>query len=502
MATVRRNLVANFAGAAWNGVLALALVPVYVHFMGIEAYGLVGLFAMILAVLAPLDAGLGTSAGRELAALSASGESAREMRDVVRTLEVVYWSIAAVAGALLAVLAPVLATRWVNAERLSTEAVHMAIVAMAAAITAQWPISLYSGALMGLEKQVLLNVLNGAAATFRGLGAVAVLLFISPTIVAFFVWQVIATVLHTAVAAYVVWRALPAGPERPRFRATLLRRTAAFTAGMGGTAVVNIALTQADKAILTKLLPLEVFGYYTLAGTVAANLLRIVAPFQQAAFPRFTQLVALADEERLAAVYHDFCQGLAVLTLPVATIIIVYSREVLWLWTGNATAAANAALLLKLLMAGTAINAIISLPYTLQLASSWPQLALTIAVCAMVVFVPATFFLTRVFGAAGAASVWIALNATYFVVNIALMHRRLLRGEKGRWYLLDVALPAAAAVAVAVAGRAIVRPGAGKLELVAALAVVSLAALAASAAAAPRVRHRLAATLSARLARS
>ena len=45
------DLVANFAGTGWSAVMQLAFVPLYIKFMGIEAYGLVGFYLMLQAVL-------------------------------------------------------------------------------------------------------------------------------------------------------------------------------------------------------------------------------------------------------------------------------------------------------------------------------------------------------------------------------------------------------------------------------------------------------------------
>jgi hypothetical protein len=66
---------------------------------------------------------------------------------------------------------------------------------------------------------------------------------------------------------------------------------------------------------------------------------------------------------------------------------------------------------------------------------------------------PATWWLAARFGGAGVAAGWIVLNFGFLAVGVPLMHRRLLRGELGRWYLQDILPPAAAAVAVALSAR-------------------------------------------------
>ena len=53
MTTVKRNILANVAGHGWNALMSLLFIPVYIHFMGIEAYGL-GWIAIGLAPVANL----------------------------------------------------------------------------------------------------------------------------------------------------------------------------------------------------------------------------------------------------------------------------------------------------------------------------------------------------------------------------------------------------------------------------------------------------------------
>ena len=51
MTVIKRNAVANLAGRIWSNLLSVAFVPLYLHFLGIEAYGLVGFAATLQGVL-------------------------------------------------------------------------------------------------------------------------------------------------------------------------------------------------------------------------------------------------------------------------------------------------------------------------------------------------------------------------------------------------------------------------------------------------------------------
>ena len=91
MTQYKSNLFANFAGSGVAALLQLAFIPFYIKFLGIEAYGLIGFYILLQAVLQVLDLGLGPTMNREMARYSVQPDKAGEARDFTRTLEIGYW---------------------------------------------------------------------------------------------------------------------------------------------------------------------------------------------------------------------------------------------------------------------------------------------------------------------------------------------------------------------------------------------------------------------------
>jgi len=464
--------------------MGLVFVPLYIHFMGIEAYGLIGIFATMLALFGLLDMGLSSTLNREMARLAVQEKKAQEMRDLVRTLEIPYWAVGLLISVIVIVLSPFIAYRWVNAENLSPKTVQTAIMLMGLAVAFQWPMSFYSGGLMGLQRQVLLNCINAVMTTFRRLGAVLILWLVSPTVEAFFSWQIVVSVVHIGLIVFFLRRSLPYVPEQPRFRRELLLNIRRFAAGMTGITVLLTILMQLDKVILSRMLSLKIFGYYTLANTVALNLGRFVSPVFSATFPRLTNLVALGARDEITRLYHKSAQLVSVLALPAALVSALFSKEILLLWTQRPAIVANTHLLVSILVIGTALNALMNIPYALQLASGWTRLAFFVNLVSVLLVTPLIFVLTKWYGAVGAASVWVIQNAGYMFISLPIMHRRLLPNEKWRWYFEDVGRPLFAAVVVAVIGRCIIKSDWPPLLLLVSLGMVSGGTLLTSACAA------------------
>ena len=437
--------------------MSLAFIPLYIKFIGIESYGLIGIFATLLAMLVLLDMGLSATLNREMARLSILPGREQEMRNLVRSLEIIYWCVAIFIGIVVISLSSFIAHHWIKAGQLTSQTIEQALRIMGFSVALQWPASLYSGGLMGLQKQVLLNAVNIAMSTLRGAGAVLILWLIAPTIQAFLLWQIVISAMSTFILAIFLWRGLPSGKERAVFQRQLLSGIWRFAAGMSGISVLALMLTQLDKIILSKMLSLEMFGYYTLASMVGMSLGRLFTPVFYSIYPRFTQLVSIGDQDGLKILYHKSCQFMSVLILPVAIVVALFSYEIILLWTHNPTTAERTHLLVSILICGTALNGLMNPPYALQLAFGWTRLSVFKNIIAVILLVPLIIYMTKHYGATGAASVWVLLHTGLLFFEIPVMHHRLLRKEKWRWYLQDVCLPLAVCIFVAGIGRILIK---------------------------------------------
>ena len=454
MSRVKTNFFANLAGSGWTALVGLACTPLYIRFMGMEAYGLIGFYFMLQGVIQILDLGLSPTMNREMARYSVLPGKTGEARDFVRTLEVGYWAIGIVIGCAVWFTAPYIASHWIKAGNLSPSEVRRAVTILGALIALQWPLSFYQGGLLGLQRQVLHNRITIGTSTLSGGGALLVLWLVSPTVSAFFTWQIAVSLLQAGVTTFALWCCLPGSGHTARFDPGITRNIWGFAAGMSGITITALMLTQLDKVILSKMLTLKTFGYYVLAGMVGNGLSGLlIAPMFNTIFPRFSALVAARDEKSLLEMYHGSTQVMAVMILPAAVVIVFFSWEIMNLWTGSAEIANNTASLVSILVAGTALNGLMNLPYALQLSHGWTRIGLAINTVFILTLVPAIVFMTMHYGAAGAASVWLGLNSIYMFIGVPLTHRRLLKGEAFRWYTMDVGIPLAGSLVIAGVAR-------------------------------------------------
>lgn len=454
----KRNLIANYLGQGWVALMGLAFIPLYIKYLGVEAFGLIGLFAVLQASLSLLDMGMTPTLNREIARFTGGAHSAQSIRDLLRSIELIALSIATLIAGGLALCSNWIATNWLTPGELPVHVVDQAFVIMGLVIGLRLVEGIYRSCIIGLQQQVLFNVVNSLMTTLRSGGAVGVLIFISPTIEAYFIWQGMVSLLTVGVLAAVTYAKLPRADRTASFSPAALRAVWRFAGGMMVITFLALLLTQIDKIILSNMLSLREFGYYTLAATVASGLFLLIIPITQAFYPQMCELYAKNDVKALAEIFHIGSQLISVSAGSVAIVIIVFSETLLQVWTQDQELVVKVAPLLSLLVLGNFLNSLVHMPYQAQLAHGWTGLGVKVNAAAVLLIVPAILWVTPRFGAEGAAWVWVSLNAGYVLVAINLMYRRILREEKWRWYVQDVLAPLVPAALVVICLKKLLGP--------------------------------------------
>ncbi|MDD5273646.1 MAG: oligosaccharide flippase family protein [Methylovulum sp.] len=445
---IKKNIIANYFGQGWTALMGLAFVPLYIRYLGMESYGLIGLFAVMQAWLSLLDMGMSPTLNREMARFTSGAHSAQSIHNLLRSLEMICFSFAVLIALGVFSASGYLASDWLKADKLPTTVVAQALSVMAFVVALRFVEGIYRGSLFGLQRQVWYNSANAILATVRHAGAVAILAWVSPTIQTFFFWQAAISLLSIAVFARGVHRVLPKPPLPPKFSYTALTDVWRFARGMLGITFLAILLTQVDKVLLSRMLTLESFGYYTLAATVAGVLSTVIGPITDAIYPRMVELATEDDPATLVSIYHQGAQLVTILSASAVMLLSFFSGGIIFMWSGNINLAENTAPLLSVLAVGSFLNALMWMPYRCQLAHGWTGLTLKINLVAVIVLIPAIIWVVPQYGALGAAWIWVVLNTGYILISIHLMHRRLIPKEKWSWYLNDVLLPISGAIGV------------------------------------------------------
>jgi len=421
--------------------MAIIFIPLYIDYLGIEAYGLIGLFTVMQVFLNLLDMGISPTLGREMAKFKGGLHTIESIHDLLRSLEIIIFSFAIFIALFIWSISDWLASEWLLSENLAISDIVKAISVSALVIGLRFCENIYRSAIIGLQEQVWFNTAFSILNTLRFGGAVLILAFVSSTISAFFYWQAVVSFLTISTYFIKLYKILPSSNRPARFSYEALSKIWKFAGGILGINFLSILLTQIDKVLLSHLLSLEYYGYYTLAGLLSGILYLLVFPIREALYPRMVELYSKQDHEGFASVYHLGSQLVTITTVPIMLVLAIYTEGLIYVWSGDLNLVTNAAPVLTVLIVGTFLNCLMGMPYQGQLAHGWTSLALKIDIIIVAFIIPAIFWFVPIYGAMAAASIWVIINAVYVFIGIHIMHKRILIHEKWRWYINDILVP-------------------------------------------------------------
>ena len=479
---------ANALGRGSSVVVWILVLPAYLSLLGVEAFGLVGLYIGLQSLVGVIDYAVGTALLRELAQAPESSDAGPDARRTVRTLEVLYVAGGAAFAITAALAAPWIAENWVRPATLTTEQVRASITWMGVALGLQLLVALYTNGLFGRNQHILANTVTVTGSLARGFGGLAVLVFLSQRVESFFLFQVAIMGLQVVFAGVLLHRCLP-GRQPARFDLRVLSRIGRFTAGATGVVVVNVLFAQADKIYLSRALDLGTFGTYAIAVTLGAGVYFLATPVFVSTFPRMCRAWSQQDAGGPSSVYHQTSQLVSIAILPPLMIMLLFPAEVLRVWTGQADVVSRAAPFLQLLVVGFAVLGWDGVHRNLQFAAGRTSLALTQSMAALALYVPLLVLLTATYGASGAAAAFCIACIASTALGAFFTHTRVLKGELGSWLRTDLLVPALAAGAVAIVARSLLPIPASRVGAGLALVGVGLVAVAAAALASPTARR-------------
>lgn len=413
-------------------VLGLIVTPLYLKYLGIEAFGLIGFFLMAQTVLGFVDAALSAATIRTVARLQNEG-NLQKAGNTLHTYSVIYWVSSAAIVTLACLIAPWIAVHWLRTTQLSSQTVTRAVMLIGLILAFRMPNGLYLAVLTGTERMVTSAGIAIAIASLGSLGAVVVLACVSATVEAFFAWQAAVALIQIIVMRAAAWRAI--GNNASQFDINCLAGNWRFTIGVGTITLSCALLTQVDKVILSRMLTLENYGQYVLATLVASGVCVAVFPIYNIAYTRFSALIAQNQLETLLKLYRGIWSLFTIFLFSSVTVGILLVELLLALWTGNERLAAAVSPIASIMMLGYALNGLAHLPYALLLAKGETRSLNKIYVALIATVTPTTAIMAMRYGVTGGALTQFLLYAVELTLLTGIAHWRFFRyfGESWGW---------------------------------------------------------------------
>ena len=421
------NILASYASQIYLIIISIAILPVYIKYMGAEAYGLVGFFAMLQGLFSLLDFGLTPTISRQTAQYNAGAETALNFRRLFRALSSIFVVIAMVGGGVLFLLNGYIAKNWLKLENLNIQDVLFCLQIMAICVSLRWMTGLYRGVISGFEQIVWLSVINSIIATLRFPGVLLYMYYFGFTVRSFFIFQFFIAILEFLLLVTKSSLLLPKIESYELIGWSLkpVKPLLSFALTIAFTSSVWVLFTQLDKFVLSGVLSLSDYGYFTLAVLVAGGILQLSVPISAPIMPRMARLEGKNQHEQMRQVYLNATQFIAVIVVTAGIVLAGVAKPVLYAWTGDTTLATQAAPVLRLYALGNALLALAAFPYYLQYAKGRLFYHFIGNIVSVIILVPAIIWAAKNYGAIGAGWVWFLTQVFYLVFWVSYVHAKI-----------------------------------------------------------------------------
>lgn len=443
MGQLSRDLISSMASRAVSACVVLVATPVYLRMLGAEAYGLVGFYASLLASTIFLEQIFSPLIIRTLASSKAVGMDASVVWGRFATFEKLVLSVAVLLGMFVLSASGLFSSGLLSTQVLTPAELLASLHAMALLLVCQWPTLYYGAALAGLSDQVFLNTTRAVVSMVQWGGGILFLALMSPSVELLFYWHA-----FWFFSQGILWRQrilmkISPSQRTGRWDAGIFREGWRYALGTLTIGITGTILTQADKFWIAKLAPLAEFAAYSLSFTAASVVTLFIAqPAMTVALPHFVSKIATESSSSVAQEYRRWTQLIVLCTVPLVGILVFHTEPLLLLWFGDGSVLIQGAIgYIPLVALGTLLNVIMMLPFNMQLAHGWSSLSARKNLVAAPLFLMLLWYLTPEWGPITGAWLWLALNLGYFLIEVPLMHRKILKDVLWPWWTQDTTLP-------------------------------------------------------------
>jgi O-antigen/teichoic acid export membrane protein len=352
---------------------------------------------------------------------------------LIRTGSFFLWTVYAFLVLALVLGAPAIANHWIKLRTMAPETAIRALRVIGVGSLLAFPRTMYASVLRGLQRMEFTNLIDVGTSALQQLGTIVILL-LGGGFMQVAHWIAISFSAGLVAYAFICVRFFPWRALVPGFSLAVIKRNFDFASNMAVTSFLGVVGSQADKAIVSKLMPVGIFGYYGIAYAAVSKGQLVTAALAQAALPSLCELQAAGNRNALLSQYNRLQDLLCFVTLPIFA-AIPFATLPIFTFVLNAQAAGLLLLPMTFLCLGFYLNGTLNAPYVFSLAVGRPDISARFNFYALFVVPPAAAFLVYFWGLKGAALSWVVYNLFSYVYGVRRICAECLHLSPWQWYL-------------------------------------------------------------------
>lgn len=449
-----RGALWNMLGHALPLASALLALPLLIHGLGTDRFGVLTLVWAAVGYFGLFDFGLGRALTQAVA--SRLGHGAREgLSTLVWTALLMMALLGVGFGLLVAASVPWLVGHVLHIPEALQRETAISFYLVAIALPALTTATGLRGILEAHQRFGLINAVRIPLSILSFLGPVAAV-SLSPTLPLAVVSVAVLRILDAAILLVLCLRVLPALREPWRIAIRDLQPILQLGGWMTVSNIVGPLMVYFDRFLIAALLTVSAVAFYSTPYDAVTRLWFIPGAVAGVLFPAFAT-TASSGLVRTASLFRQSVKYAFIALFPVILVIVVFAPEGLALWLGPEFAE-NSTPVLQILALGVLVNGIAHIAFALVQGLGRADLTAKLHLCEVPFYLLALVWATSTFGIVGVAAVW-TLRAVLDALALFGMTSKLLGLDlrvtaRDAGIVLGIAaMTAAAAVAPGLAAR-------------------------------------------------
>ena len=386
-------------------LLRFILVPIYVEYLGLSSYGLIGFYLSLEAAMVFFDFGMGIGSNKLLAE---EGEiSPKKVARILNLIEIIYWCIAVLLGLSIIFSSDFIATHWLKNDDMKIDTSKVVLL-MGVMFIVSWPKSLYVGFLSGKKKFFLLNKILLTTLLLQGLLLYLTIAKFHGNVYIYFYVLIGITSLEVSLLRYF------SNQTFPRFtigiaRLNEMKSFFKYSSGVALLSVLSLISFQFDKIYISKNFSTSELGVYNLSSVFPFAILTLIYPISTVSFPR---IVNIRESREKQILFQKWSTYIFYVIISLFFVLLFNNEIIFQLWIGEVPPLLEK-LFLPILL-GILFHSTTNMLYNLLLANGKSRLVSIIYTISLIVFV-GSFFMNDITQIESMAYSWMYFNICLFI---------------------------------------------------------------------------------------
>ena len=400
--------------------------------------------------------GIGALIVREIVSTCEGGSEATT--PVIQTASMLFWGMYALLTTVSLLLGPWITSNWIELSQMDAGNASLVFQILMFGVLSALITTLYRVFLRGYEDMAFANLVLVAATLLRQ-GGIVLLLNGGSNAIETSIWislsfWLIPISLFVRCLHFIPWRSLVV----PKWHTEVAQRNRYMAVKLVSNSGLEVVQFQADKIIISALLPVVVLGTYSFLYNLVARTSQVRNAVSSASLPTLSNLLALRQNTNVLSLYRKLQDLMAYGTLPLFA-ALAYLLIPINTYIFSAEIARELFFPGVLLIVGFYLRGISDPAHQIAIADGRPELIMQSNLLSVGLSVPAAIVLIYFWGISGAGFASLITGVIYCVYLVPRVYSKCLHIPVSGWYfhmmrvfLLGLGAYGTVAVALALMG--------------------------------------------------